>query len=352
MEVDFLRNQHVKFFKRCLLMLPNGLRSLDTSRLTVVYFAISGLDLLNALDEIESERELIIDWIYSLQLLPDLNGSNLNRCGFRGSNAIGNSLIVKKPGNINNYDSAHIAMTYTGLASLIILGDDLSRVNRLALIEGVRALQQPDGSFCPVIDESENDMRFVYCAACICYILQDWSAMNIPKVIEYIQKSVTYEGGIAQGPGLEAHGGPTFCAVATLSLMGKLTVALNSNQLAKLRRWCIFRQEGGFQGRPNKPADTCYSFWIGATLKILDSYSFVNEEENMKFILSTQDPITGGMAKWPDTIPDPLHTYMGISGMSLMDIEGLIPVYPALNISLRATKHLYNIHEQWKSADR
>lgn len=243
-------------------------------------------------------------------------------------------------------------MTYTGLASLIILGDDLSRVNRMAMIEGVKALQQPDGSFCPLIDGSENDMRFVYCAACICYILQDWSAMDIQKVIEYIQKSVTYEGGIAQGPGLEAHGGPTFCAVAALSLMGKLSVALTSNQLSNLRRWCLFRQDGGFQGRPNKPTDTCYSFWIGATLKLLDFYNFVNEEENTRFILSTQDPITGGMAKWPDTIPDPLHTYMGISGLSLMNMEGTIPVYPALNISLRATRHLYSLHQQWKSQDR
>lgn len=36
-------------------------------------------------------------------------------------------------------------MTYTGLASLITLGDDLSRVNRKAVTQGVRALQQIDG---------------------------------------------------------------------------------------------------------------------------------------------------------------------------------------------------------------
>lgn len=31
----------------------------------------------------------------------------------------------------------------------------------------------------------------------------------------------------------------------------------------KLIKWCIERQISGFQGRINKPADTCYSFWIG-----------------------------------------------------------------------------------------
>ena len=36
-------------------------------------------------------------------------------------------------------------MTYTALLSLIILGDDLSRVNRLAIVTGLRQLQLPDG---------------------------------------------------------------------------------------------------------------------------------------------------------------------------------------------------------------
>ena len=36
-------------------------------------------------------------------------------------------------------------MTYTALLSLIVLGDDLSRVNRPAVITGLRQLQLPDG---------------------------------------------------------------------------------------------------------------------------------------------------------------------------------------------------------------
>ena len=43
------------------------------------------------------------------------------------------------------YDCSHIAMTYTALASLLILGDDLSRVNRPAIIEALKTLQLPDG---------------------------------------------------------------------------------------------------------------------------------------------------------------------------------------------------------------
>jgi len=43
------------------------------------------------------------------------------------------------------YDSGHIAMTYTALLSLVILGDDLSRVNKSAVIAGLRQLQLVDG---------------------------------------------------------------------------------------------------------------------------------------------------------------------------------------------------------------
>ena len=46
---------------------------------------------------------------------------------------------------VYDYDCSHIAMTYTALASLVILGDDLSRVNRPAVIEGLKALQLSDG---------------------------------------------------------------------------------------------------------------------------------------------------------------------------------------------------------------
>ena len=45
------------------------LRGSFKSRLTIAFFALSGLDVLNALDEIADDRENYIDWIYSLQVL-------------------------------------------------------------------------------------------------------------------------------------------------------------------------------------------------------------------------------------------------------------------------------------------
>ena len=41
--------------------------------MTLLFFALSGLDLLNALDSIipANQRQEIIDWIFAQQVLPD-----------------------------------------------------------------------------------------------------------------------------------------------------------------------------------------------------------------------------------------------------------------------------------------
>ncbi|ESP05433.1 hypothetical protein LOTGIDRAFT_103205 [Lottia gigantea] len=348
-QMKFLHDKHVKFFQRILQILPSRYATLDSNRMTIAFFALSGIDVLDSLNVLDKDRDNIIEWIYSLQVLPNQTESNLHRCGFRGSPAIGSFYDTEKAQkNSIKYDCGHIADTYTALSSLVILGDDLSKLNKRAISAGLRALQQKDGSFCAVPEGSENDMRFVFCASCICYILNDWSGMDIDRAVEYIKKSVTYEGAIGQGPGLEAHGGPTFCAIASLTLMGKLQSTFTQKELKRLKRWCIFRQSSGFNGRPNKVVDTCYSFWVGATLKILEIFELSDAEFNRGYILETQSDITGGFAKWPQTSPDALHAYFGICGLSLLGEPGLIKLHPALNISQRASDHLQYIHQQWK----
>ncbi|XP_046839184.1 geranylgeranyl transferase type-1 subunit beta-like isoform X2 [Xenia sp. Carnegie-2017] len=260
---DFLYSKHVKFFIRCLNVLPSSYSSLDTTRLTVAFFALSGLDILNALDRIADDKESYINWIYSLQVL-SIKDENIKKCGFKGSSTLHLKGIedFKSP-----YDGGHIAMTYVALACLLILGDDLSRVDKQAVIESLKYLQMDDGSFRPTAEASENDMRFVFCASCISYMLNDWSGVNIEKAVIYIKDSLAYEHGFAQGPFLEAVGGTTYCALASLVLMNRLDTTFTSYRLEKIKRWCIFRQKSGFHGRPNKPVDTCYSFWVGASLK-------------------------------------------------------------------------------------
>lgn len=80
-------------------------------------------------------------------------------CGFRGSGFNGASYEVKvvvytvhdicillTQENVNTaYNYSHIAMTYTALATLITLGDDLSKVNKPAIVKSLKELQLDKG---------------------------------------------------------------------------------------------------------------------------------------------------------------------------------------------------------------
>ncbi len=230
--------------------------------------------------------------------------------------------------------------------------------DREALLRGVRALQRPDGSFNSSLEGGENDMRFVFCAAAISRMLEDTEciAMDVDLACRYILNSLSYDGGFGQGPSQEAHGGSTYCAVATLCLTGRLESTLGRKRIDKLLRWCVIRLDDGFSGRPNKPGDTCYSFWVGATIKMLANFEGVEEfiGRSAKFVLETQvrvlystpyqsdvidetnyfqDAIVGGLSKWRDNTPDPLHTYLGLGGLALAGQDGLADFDPALNVT-------------------
>jgi len=69
----------------------------------------------------------------------------------------------------------------------------------------MKKLQQPDGSFMPTHIGAEKDLRFVYCAAAICSMLDDWTGMNKLKAKEYIFNCQSYDGGFGMVPGSESH---------------------------------------------------------------------------------------------------------------------------------------------------
>ena len=102
----------------------------------------------------------------------------------------------------------------------------------------------------------------------------------------------------------------------------------------KLNEYSFLLQDG-FCGRPNKPSDTCYTFWVGATLKLLRPFEEVEDfiAGSTSFVLETQDSVIGGLSKWVDNTPDPLHTYLGLGGLALAGYEGLADFDPALNVT-------------------
>ncbi|KAL1453666.1 hypothetical protein WDU94_009986 [Cyamophila willieti] len=224
---EFRKSKHAKYFELHLNMLPEKCSSFDSTRITLLFFAISGLDVLDCLNTVIQpiRRQEIIDWIYRLQVLPNENSTNLDACGFQGSTSLNFNLEgCSCDDNLCSYRMSNIALTYSALCTLLILGDDLLRVNRKAVLQGVKALQEKSGSFKCTLADGDCDMRFVFCACAICFILNDWSGMDTARTVAFIVASMGFDGAFGQGPYLESHGGSTYCALASLTLMERMDV--------------------------------------------------------------------------------------------------------------------------------
>ena len=87
-------------------------------------------------------------------------------------------------------------MTYTALATLITLGDDLSQLNRTLISQGLRKMQKSDGSFTASFESSESDMRFVYCACTVAFMIDDWSGVDKDSAVAFIMASLRYQSNV------------------------------------------------------------------------------------------------------------------------------------------------------------
>ena len=108
------------------------------------------------------------------------------------------------------------------------------------------------------------------------------------------------------------------------------------------KKWVCTIQKQGFCTNSN----FCIA---GGALKLLaPSDNFVNNQilHCVNYVLSTQDGITGGLAKWPENMPDPMHTYLGLAGLSIASYSDLLPVDPELNITKRARAFLTTLYNK------
>ncbi|PIN20832.1 Protein geranylgeranyltransferase Type I, beta subunit [Handroanthus impetiginosus] len=336
--LDFDRERHIYYLELMYRLVPSLYQGQEINRLTLAYFVISGLDILHALDRID--KEAVVNWVLSLQAHPKNEGTleNGQFYGFHGSRS------SQFQSNVNGAaipNGSHLASTYCALAILKTVGYELSLIDSELLLKSMKNLQQPDGCFMPIHTGGETDLRFVFCAAAICSMLKNWSGMDRAKAKEYIINCQSYDGGFGLIPGAESHGGATYCAVASLKLMGFIEEDLLSKNASchiinvpLLLNWSLQKQgqDGGFQGRPNKPTDTCYAFWVGGVLRILGAEKFINEKALHGFLLTCQSEY-GGFSKFPRLPPDLYHSYYGFCGFSLLKEPGLNSICVELGLT-------------------
>eukprot|EP00754_Rhynchopus_humris_P040630 Rhum_TRINITY_DN23713_c0_g1::Rhum_TRINITY_DN23713_c0_g1_i1::g.178613::m.178613/K11713/PGTB1; geranylgeranyl transferase type-1 subunit beta len=341
--------ENAKHFKMCNAIVSAGVLHdhYDSNRLTLLYFALMGATMSRppAADDAantypftgdaaarQRTRDRVVAWVYSLQLSAEEGG------GFASTHTMGKA------------GQGHITMTQCALLVLVLLGDDLRRVDKDGVRRHLRSLQGEDGCF-RCIEEAEADMRFVYSACVVAAILGVQDAVDAPAAARYIASCQRYDGAFGKNPHCEGHGGITFLALAALALMGRLRgddgagVAGEGTggcpvDLRKAAKWTVARvQPGGFNGRYNKRTDTCYAYWVGSTLALLRDYEGVAEEAGrgevsvdtrrvFDFVVRCQSA-TGGIARDESSPVDILHTALPLMGLSNLQA---LPGSPPLNV--------------------
>ena len=101
-------------------------------------------------------------------------------------------------------------------------------------------------------------------------------------------------------------------------------------------------------GRANKVADTCYAFWAGASLHMLEQGNLYDRDAVMKYLLEkTQNTITGGFGKLPGDPPDLYHSYLGLAALSLAGSDEVKTLDAAMCISVESKSRLSVIWRRW-----
>ncbi|ODV89628.1 hypothetical protein CANCADRAFT_4248 [Tortispora caseinolytica NRRL Y-17796] len=301
-------------FKFHLGLLPPQAVTEDSNRLAVAYFAICGLELSGALPDVRPD--ILNSWARTVAL------NLVDYMAFRGSW----SMNVGAP---CVYDCPDIMGTLFALQVLTLLARrgscdanaTLQSINTAKTADWLRKCVQPDGSVAARVRDdgtpiSEVDLRFTY-AACAVQRLLHIDALDGDKIAAYIARCVAFDGGIGAFPGTEGHAGTTFCGLAALRLLDRDLTAL---PFVSTKRFLLNLQGSGFCGRIGKLEDTCYSFWVGGSLALLEidrpPASLATEDD---FLRRTEDKLTGGHSPHPDGQPDVMHSCLALAALALRE---------------------------------
>ncbi|QSZ28642.1 hypothetical protein DSL72_003141 [Monilinia vaccinii-corymbosi] len=389
--------KHIKYWQRCLhSLLPTAYTSTDSSRMTLGFFILSALDLLNAGASTfpDSQRKSIRAWI--LQCQHPFGGF----CG--STNHRFPDIYYADVGHgRRDVDPANLPATFFAILSLAFVGG-LADVNRKECLRWLKRLQREDGSFGEFVTQDGKiqggrDMRYCYVATAIRWMLtgdaheeRGEDDIDVEKLVGHLRAGQTYDGGISESAQHEAHAGYTYCAIASLSLLDRLPKRPSSQppesttsdpplagltNLPDTIRWLALRQasyneqeegvEGdhkeaashyhfvpkvdstfvGFNGRCNKRVDTCYCFWVGASLNMLGHPDVVNRDGSRRFLFEKTQHMIGGFGKTPGDPPDIYHSYLGLAALAVLKEPGIKELDSALCISVDAKKNIEGLRK-------
>ena len=342
-EAKFYRILHYNLYKKLTKELPNGYSSLDSGYPWLIYWIINNISM--------SKDNYAINYETKLKFVDLLKELQHEDGGFRGA-----------PKGL-----AHLISTYAAVMAIVALGIpeaydiiDIPKMKNFLLkmknnnfnIDKEPSYVDKNGVYLLTRDKKdefisyhtafpgafqnhingESDLRSTYCAITVASILNlinydDLENDPITKgVVENIKNCQTFEGGLGPEPYCEAHGGYSYCGIATLILLKRL----NEIDVNSFIRWLVSRQmtkEGGFNGRTNKLVDSCYSFWQGSVFNMLfmadKKYTFDDEllydqlSLQAYVLFACQNTKHGGLMDKPGKSPDLFHSNYSTASLSL-----------------------------------
>lgn len=352
--MSLLIDKHARYFNMCLNSLPQKAQSEDSNKLALVYFCLHGLGLLGKLDKIDTIS--YVEHVYE----------HLISCRDESIQAFRPSKTFALDPSHNDYDLPNLSSTFFGLAILLVLGEDFSeKIDRHKVMKFVSQCQISNGpnigSFLPVLDSTgqpfgESDLRLCYIATSIRTLLgydkltpnERKYDIDVAALESFILDKVSITGGLASSAYSEPHSGLTFCGIASLSLLIPNLHESGKEWIDRTIDWLAHRQVnypkelytmdyeyqepsdiGGFNGRPNKFSDTCYSWWVIALMRLLRGPQPLLFDLNKAtdYLLNiTQHKLMGGFGKDSQAFPDPFHSFLGLASLALVS-QGISDVH-------------------------
>ncbi|KAI0299525.1 terpenoid cyclases/protein prenyltransferase alpha-alpha toroid [Russula brevipes] len=315
---------HVAHCVRCLDGLPASLVEMDASRMAIAFYCLGTLDVTGFAERkiSSTDRTSWKEWIWDQYVGESPNPRSEDQGGFRPGPfvSVGGSDKDSDTAKHTQATAPHLIMTYCALLALAVLRDEYALLDRAALARMVSACQDADGGFATIPGAGDADLRMTYCAFAICALLGDWSCIDLPRALSYIQRCRTR---VARRP--------TYCALAALHLVPAEHACAPQARLQRTEwhatvRWLLHTQAeacGGFAGRTNKLADACYGFWCGAALAILGAGDLLDARALGAFLA------------------DPYHTYLSIAAAAIVAPDPawvLQPLDPLLNATHETAK--------------
>jgi len=342
-EAKYYRLLHYGFAKKLMSKLPSGYSSLDSGYPWLLYWVTNIISMCK--DNYALNHN---DKMQFVQILKELQHEEGGFCG-------------------SPKGHAHLISTYAAVMAIVNLGIpeaydiiDINKMKNFLLkmknnqfdINQEPSYTDKNGVYLITRDKNnefisyhtaypgtfqnhingESDLRSTYCAMVVASVLNlinydDLENNPITKgVVNNIKNCQTFEGGLGPEPYCEAHGGYSYCGIATLVLLKKLN-EIDTNSFV---RWLVNRQmtkEGGFNGRTNKLVDSCYSFWQGSIFNLIymgnDKFTYDMEllydqlSLQAYILFACQNLQTGGLIDKPGKFPDLFHTNYATAGLSL-----------------------------------